>query len=101
MESYIVNSSVQELKSNLSRFILSQSNGESEKIMFSKSVLFMHKNNPDMVCSVYGIDKGLLLFDTLHTGVETIELTELPIETMIKVKEQMEYHFKNKQYSRG
>ncbi len=89
------------MKGNLSRFILTQSNAETQRIMFSRPVMFMLNDNPDMVCAVYGINKGVLLFDTHNTGIELIEIGSLPIETMLKVKEQMEFHFKGKEYSRN
>lgn len=101
MESHLVNAQVQDIKSNLARFMLAQSNSEAERIMFSRPVFFMAEDNPDMVCSVYGIDRGVLLFDSPHTGIESLELGSLPVETLVKVKEQMEFHYKNREYTRG
>ena len=89
------------MKSGLARFITSQSNSEPESMMFSNPVIFMLNDKPDMVCAIYGIDRGVLLFDSPHTGIESIDIGLLHIETMIKVKEQMEYHFKNREYSRN
>lgn len=100
MESHIVNAQIQEMKSNFARFISAQSNSEPDSIMFSKPVMFMLNDNPDMVCAVYGINRGIILFDSPHTGIESIDIGTLPIETLVKVKEQMEYHYKNKEYSR-
>jgi len=101
MESHLVNAQIQEIKSTLTRFITTQSNCEPERIMFSRPVLFMINDNPDMICNVYGINKGILLFDTPHIGIEIVDIAILPIETLIKVKEQMEYHYKNKEYSKS
>lgn len=89
------------MKSNLARFMTAQSNSEPEAMTFSRPVIFMLNDNPDMVCSIYGINNGILLFDSPHTGIESIEIGRLPIETMIKVKEQMEYNYKNREYSRN
>jgi len=100
MESHIVNAQIQDTKSTFVRFINAQSNSEPDSIIFSKPVMVMLNDNPDMVCSLYGINKGIILFDSHHTGIESVDVAVLPIETLVKVKEQMEYHYKSKEYSR-
>ena len=101
MESHLVNAQIQDIKSNLARFITAQSNSEPDSMIFSKPVMFMLNDNPDMVCAVYGINRGVILFDSPHTGIESVDIGLLPVETLIKVKEQMEYHYKSKEYSRN
>lgn len=100
MESHLVSAQVREIKSGLARFITAQSNSEPERVLFSRPVLFMSGDNPDMVFSVYGIDRGVLLFDTPFYGVESLDINTVPVEAVIRIKEQMEYHYKNKQYTR-
>jgi hypothetical protein len=101
MESHIVNAQIQEIKSNFARIITAQSNSEPEAVVFSHPVIFMLNDNPDKVCSIYGINKGILLFDSPHTGIESVDIAALHIETLVKVKEQMEYHYKSNEYSRN
>lgn len=101
MESHLVNAQIQEIKSTLARVITTQSICEPERIMFSQPVIFMIHENPDMIFNVYGINKGILLFDTPRAGIEIVDIAILPIETLIKVKEQMEYYYKNKEYSKS
>lgn len=101
MESYIVNSQIQEIKGNLIRLIQSQTATDPETKNFSKVITVAYLNNPDMICNIYGIKQAILLFDSLHTGLETIDMNLLEVETVIKIKEQLENFDKSKQFSRN
>jgi hypothetical protein len=100
MESYVINSQIQDIKGNLARFIITQSVAETEAVSFSRPVFHMDPVMPERVFSIYGIKNGSLLFDTPITGTEELPLESLPVETVIRIKEQIEYHYKSKEYSR-
>lgn len=100
MESYLISNQVNEIKANLVRFITTGSVSYREPVLFSRPVIQMYLDNPDMVVGIYGIREGVLMFDTPYAGLETVDLGQLNLETLIKIKEQIEYAEKSKQYSR-
>lgn len=100
MESHTIFSQVQTIKGNLARQIIMESVAHKEPVIFSSTVFHMDPMNPYRVFSIYGIDKGMLMFDTHMVGTESLELNSLEVETMARVKEQMEFSQKSRQYSR-
>ncbi len=99
MESHIVSSQVREIKDALVRHIKSVTANDPETKAFSSVVSVVYLNNPELVCNIYGIRNGILLFDCINTSVDFIEMSHIDIEALIRVKEQMEYFEKSKQFS--
>jgi len=100
MESHLINAQVQELKTRLVRVILSSNVNDPEMKEFSNIVVFAYMGNPDFVCNVYGIKQGVLAFDCMNSSLQALDLNALPIECLIKIKEEMENFEKGKQYSK-
>jgi hypothetical protein len=99
MESHIINSQIRELKDNLVRNIKSSTVNDPETKAFSSVVSVVYLNNPELVCNIYGIKNGILLFDCMNTSIEHVEMNLVDIEALIRIKEQLEYFEKSKQFS--
>lgn len=100
MESYAVKNQIQDIKFNLIRFIQGEINVNKEVCLFSNPIIFLYMDKPDMLCNVYGVKNGGLLFDSHNPMFESLDLNSLPIEILIKIKEQLEFDAKNKEYQK-
>jgi hypothetical protein len=71
-----------------------------ERIQFTN--IFFHTNlsNPDVSFSVYGLEKGSLLFDTFYEG-SNLYIEDLSIEGLLHVRNEIDYYEKNKEISKS
>lgn len=88
------------MKQQLVRAIQSVSMQNEETIDFTSPLFILYQNNPDMVCSIYGISKGILLFDSINISLDMVDMNLLPIESLVAIKSNMENNAKSKLYSR-
>ena len=98
MDSNILNQQTRQLKNKICQSILDYSTNNPETISFQKIAYQLINNNPNHIASVYGIENGVILYDTpVVLQNKVFDLTNLSIEVLIKIKEELEFHQNQKE----
>lgn len=94
MDSSILNQQVNQLKNKISQSILDYSSKNPESIYFQKTIFYLVNNNPEFIISVYGIEDGVILYDTnvVIQDKKVFDLYDFSIEVLIKIKEELDFH---------
>jgi len=72
----------------------------NEKLLFGNMFFHTNINNPDVSFSVYGLDKGVLLFDSVYDGFN-LYVEDLSIEELLHIRNEIDYYEKNRSISKN
>lgn len=81
---------IQPIKTALINSIISECNRLRERIYFTRPVVLIYRNNPLSLCSIYGIENNIILFDSPDPNLNIINYDSLPIESLVSMKEEIE-----------
>jgi len=96
MDSAIALEQLTQIKNTLVFDITKNSTGVDGQILFQNPISFVRDNNPSVIYNVFGFDKGQILFDNYQIDNNPVDIYSLPIECLIKVKEQIEFYLAKK-----
>lgn len=96
MESHIYQSQYERIKINIIQDIQSEMSKLNEKVDFFVTMYIVEPKNPDKFYSIYGIEKDVVLVDSLLTGTEGFYLNEMTLDALIFIKIQLEFYQKSK-----
>ena len=97
MESTILNQQAKQLKNKIIQDILGFSVNHPEHIVFQKLIGYLIDYYPNFVITVFGIENGVILYDTPVVTTKPYDLNNLSIEVLIKIKEELEFYENQKE----
>lgn len=93
MDSNILIQQTRQLKNKICQSILEYSSKNPEPIYFQKIIYQLLNNNPSHILSIYGIENGVILYDTpvVVQNQSVFDINDLLIEVLIKISEELDF----------
>ena len=93
MDPNILNQQHKQFKIKICQIILDYTSKNPEPIYFQKIIYQLFNNKPDHIFSIYGIENGVILYDTpiVFSDIIISDLNDLSVETLIKVTEELSF----------
>lgn len=95
MDTFYLNQQINQIRNSLISSINNLLTQE-EKFEFNRPFFYMDSNYPDIIYSIWGINREGLLFDSPVLEPKKLTISELPIETLMKIKDLMDLSIKQK-----
>ncbi|MEY4572157.1 MAG: hypothetical protein RLZ10_1383 [Bacteroidota bacterium] len=68
-----------------------------KRVDFYEIMYFVDPKDSDRIYQIRGLENGYALIDSAYVGFEAIELSQLSIDCLLFIKQQIEYH-KNEKF---
>jgi len=96
MEPSIFYNQLEQLKNNLVNDVETELKEINEIVYFTNTFFYVESKDPDTLCSLYGIENGVVIADGMLTGKIAYDIRSLPLEVILFVKNEINYYKKSK-----